>query len=62
MEISLRFYKKKLILFLLAISFSQLFSQSNSYNPDHLFSVDELKEDLHFYKNKLEKIHSNLYA
>lgn len=37
------------------------FCQNNSYDPAHLYSVNELQTDFKFLKATLEKTHPNLY-
>lgn len=37
------------------------FCQSNSYNPTHLYPVNELQTDFRFLRTTLEKTHPNLY-
>lgn len=37
------------------------FCQSNSYDPTHLYSVNELQTDFKFLRTTLEKTHPNLY-
>lgn len=37
------------------------FSQSNLYNPTHLYPTDELQADLKFVRKTLEDTHPNLY-
>src|ERR1700733_11292008 len=47
---------------ILGIVFSlKSLSQTNRYQPDQLFSVDQLKSDFQFLRAKLEKIHPDLY-
>jgi hypothetical protein len=55
--------KVKIILFILFWSISlETFAQNNSYDPNHLFSVEELKADLQTIRQKLEGKHPNLYS
>jgi hypothetical protein len=55
------FYKTGAVCFFLLISGLAGFPQNAGYNPDHIFSVKELKDDFVFLKTNLEKIHPNLY-
>lgn len=38
------------------------FAQTLPYDPDRLYAPDTLKADLHFLKERLERIHPNLYS
>lgn len=40
---------------------SKVYCQENSYDPTHLYPVNELQTDFKFLRNKLEKLHPNLY-
>ncbi len=52
----------KLFLTLLNIIFVlTAFCQTDRYNPNHFFSIEELQSDLKFYKLNLQKQHPNLY-
>lgn len=52
----------KLLFFSLALSFALTsFCQNNNYNPDHLYTVKDLKTDFQFLRTTLEKAHPNLY-
>jgi hypothetical protein len=52
----------KYIFFIILLIFSlPAFSQHENYDRDKLFTVKELKEDLSFYKKKLEQINPTLY-
>lgn len=57
----MRFLKPRLLFILLFVSIFSGLAQTGIYDPSHLFSVDQLKEDFLFYRKKLEKIHPNLY-
>jgi hypothetical protein len=49
------------IFLILQLIFSTGFSQGSYDNPDHTYSVPQLKSDLHFLKDKLERNHPGLY-
>lgn len=50
-------------IFILLLSFFTLkgFAQSTNYDPDKMYAVTALKNDLQFLRLKLEKYHPNLY-
>ncbi|MEJ7677869.1 MAG: hypothetical protein WKG06_08385 [Segetibacter sp.] len=52
----------KLSLFFVTVSFiSAGFCQSNTYDPSHHYSIQELQTDFKFLRTKLERTHPNLY-
>lgn len=53
--------KIMLVIVILFVNYSAGFSQASAYEPDHLFPTNELKEDLRFLKDSLEKKHPALY-
>ena len=52
---------KKFLVFLPLISFVDGFGQKNNYDPNHLYSPDELKSDFRYLQSSIEKKHPNLY-
>jgi hypothetical protein len=54
-------YKQLLILLALTMPAATGFCQSNTYDPDRLFTVGELQSDFKFLQKKLENKHPNLY-
>ncbi len=54
-------FPKKLLFFLLLISFVDGFAQKNNYNPNQLYPIDELKTDFRYLQSSIEKHHPNLY-
>ena len=62
----MRMNKKRTLLALCGIFICQFlgFSQTSSYDENHLFSPSELRDDFHYFRNKLEKTDPglNLYT
>lgn len=54
-------YKQPFIILALITCTARGFSQTGSYNPDHLYSVSELQSDFKYLQKKLENKHPNLY-
>ncbi len=54
------FHKRLILFFILSFPLSG-FTQITSYNPNHLYTIAELKTDFQFLRKKLEKKHPNLY-
>jgi Peptidase family S41 len=54
-------FHKQLILFFILLFPLSGFTQTLSYNPNHLYSIDELKSDFQVLRKKLEKKNPNLY-
>ncbi|MFM9911401.1 MAG: S41 family peptidase [Chitinophagaceae bacterium] len=40
---------------------NNLISQKSSYDPDRVYSIEQLREDFRFFRSKLENKHPNLY-
>jgi len=57
----MNFLTRLLLIFIFTAKTATGYTQNTPYNPDRLYTVDELKADFRCLRDSIEKIHPNLY-